>query len=153
MEYTLKPYYYPIELSDEENGLNTAFKPSKKNITKRGNNIDIFFENPKKKKKTSFSSCIGHSNKDGMSYISTNEDDSTNSTHLVKIEVYNMKSLRDIPPTEYWKHVDVRVKYFAKSEDDKHYQHTRDLIFQITKQLAAKNDCKKYFIETDNKKA
>lgn len=113
------------------------------------NSIESFFEKPKKKKKSSsFSSCIGQSTSDGVAYISSNEI--SNATHFIKIEIYEIDKIKDVPPKEYWKYANVRVKYCAPSEEDKNYQNTRDVIYNITKQIANQSDCKKYYIE--NKK-
>lgn len=145
-DYTLKNYYIADSPSDDETRDCVPLKITQ-NATKRTNDIEVFFEKPKKKKSAKQSSCVGQSNNGGVAYIATGEDDASNASHLVKIEVYEMSKIRDVPPTDYWKHTDVRVKYYAKSEDDKHYQTTRDLIYNITKQLSAKRGCAKFFVE------
>lgn len=152
-DYTLKHYYYPINLSDDdEKTEDTVTLKNKKNGVKRpNNNIESFFEKPKKKKKaSSFTSCIGQTTADGIAYISSNDEGSSNATHFIKIEIYETEKIKDVSPNEYWKYANVRVKYFAPSEEDKNYQHTRDVIYNITKQIATKSDCRKFFIE--NKK-
>lgn len=152
-DYTLKNYYYPINLSDDEE---TCMEPTnlkaKKNGLKRINNsIEQFFEKPKKKKKSSnFSSSIGQATTDGTAYISSNDEGSSKATHFIKIEIYEIEKIKDVSPNEYWKYANVRVKYCAPSEEDKNYQYIRDVVYNITKQIAAKSDCKKYYIE--NKK-
>lgn len=145
-EYTLKNYYCPDTPSDEE----TTLIPlkNKQNSSKRTNNIEIFFEKSKKKKNSARqTSCVGQATDGGVSYITSNEDDGLHATHLVKIEIYDMQKIRYLAPTEHWKHIDVRVKYYVKSEDDKHYQTTRDIIYGITEKLATKRDSSKFFVE------
>lgn len=140
-EYTLKNYYYP---SDEAVNIKT-----KRGFKRTGNDIETFFEKTNKKKTKSVSSCIGRRNGAGISYISTNQDDGSKATHLIKIEVFQMKKLKDVLPADYWKHCDLRVKYYAQSENDKNYNNTSDIIYSITKQIAEQPECKKFFIETD----
>lgn len=151
-DYQFQNYYRPIDLSDDENNDSIVLK-NKKNTLKRGSNnsIESFFEKSKKKKKTSLASTIAQADGEGTSCISVSMDDGSTPSHLVKIELYEMKKLKDIAPTDYWKHAAVRVKYYAQSEGDTHYQNTRDVIYNITKLIAGKKDCKKYFFETDNK--
>lgn len=148
-DYTLKNYYYPDKSDDEDQNL--AMKV-KQNITKRSNkSIDAFFEKAKKKKTVSYSSSVGQSNGEGTSYISTNCDDGSSASHLVKIEVYEMNRLKQVSPIDYWKHADVRVKYYVATEEDKHYQTARDLIYNVTKQVASKPGCTKFFVTMDKK--
>lgn len=108
-------------------------------------NIDIFFEQPKAKRKKTESSTVGQSCKGGgVSYLSTNNEDGNNSTHLMKIEIYDLKKLAKVPINERWKHADVRVKYYVQEKDNKHYRQAKDVIYSITKEIAESGDCKKY---------
>lgn len=112
--------------------------------------IDVFFEKPSKQKKTStISSYVARSMNGGTSYITTNEQDGA-ATHLVKIEIYDMRKLRTINPTDYWKNAELRVKYHIQSEEDEDdksiFINTRNLIYDITKKISSSQDCKKYFI-------
>ncbi|CAG9094568.1 unnamed protein product [Plutella xylostella] len=132
-ENTYKHYYFP--LSDDEG----SYQPHAKRIE----TIDEFFEEPKNKKRKC-SSTVGRSTKNGMVYISSNSDDGTGAAHLIKIEVYNLKKLANIEQNQHWKHAEVRVKYYAKP-GDKHNDRTREIIHAITKQIATKEDCEKYF--------
>lgn len=148
-DYTFKNYYFPTaDLSDDDETQDPPALKVKQNIAKR--NIDCFFEKPKKKRVRLQSSNIAQANGEGTSYISSNNDDGSSASHLIKIEVYEMKKLKDVQPIDYWKYADVRVKYYA-SEDDKHYRNVRDLIYNITKQVATKTDCTKYYITADKK--
>ncbi|XP_039763080.1 uncharacterized protein LOC120636807 [Pararge aegeria] len=146
-EYTLKHFYYPLNISDDQD-----MSDNKKTAMRRSNSIDAFFEKQKKKKRQSKSSCVAQASDGGLSYISSNDDDSISATHLIKIDIYDMKSLKDVSPLEYWKYADLRLKYYVESAGDKHYQSMRDIIYNITKQIAGKHDCKKYFIDRDNQK-
>lgn len=130
-ENTFKQYYYP--LSDEE------LSQYKKNEE----SIDDFFEEPKKKK-TKHSSTVGRSGKDCISYISTNKDDGSSATHLIKIDIYDMRKLENIPTSEHWKHADVRLKYYTKPHNDKYHKAIRGLIYSITKEVSTTPECKKY---------
>ncbi|XP_045780936.1 uncharacterized protein LOC123878003 [Maniola jurtina] len=95
---TYKQYYFPANLVEEEtqNLLIDHEMPSKK-MKRKSENIDIFFESsPKNKNKTS--STVARANKDGsISYISTNSNDGATATHLIKLEVYDLKKLAKIP--------------------------------------------------------
>lgn len=86
---------------------------------------------------------------EGVAFIKSNQDDGAYASHLIKIEVYDMEKIKKIPPTEQWKHADVRVKYYANSEDDENVQKSRDVIYNITKQLAAKSDCANFVIDNE----
>jgi hypothetical protein len=137
-ENTFKHYYFPP--SDDDTSLSPRYS------TKRPNNdsLDEFFEEPKKKRVKLNSSSVGRSTKDGgMSYISTNVDDGATATHLIKIEVYDMKKLATIDPEEHWKHADVRLKYYVNKQNN-HHRQTRGLIYNITKEISNSSDCKKY---------
>lgn len=152
-ENTFKNYYYPDdnkdESSDEEGTLGLKVKQA---IAKKrsGNNIDSFFERPKKQSKVvKRSSNVSKSSPDGVANLSSGQDDGAYASHLIKIEIYDMHKIKNVPPMEHWKHADFRLKYFAL-EDDLELQNTRNIIYNITKQLASKDSSVKYFI--DNKK-
>lgn len=86
---------------------------------------------------------MGRATNDGMSYISTNTDDGSTATHLIKIEIYDLKKLANVPPSDHWKHAEVRVKYYNQAKTN-HHQRTRQLIYNITKEISSSSDCKKY---------
>lgn len=111
----------------------------------------MFFEKPKKRKNSTNSSCVAQACDGGLSYISSNEGDSANAAYLIKIDVYDMKNLKNVLPLDYWKYADLRVKYYVQSDSDKNYQRTRDIVYNITKQIAEKKDCKKYFVGRERK--
>lgn len=48
-----------------------------------------------------------------VAYISTNTDESLFSTHLLKIEVYELKTLAKIPSAQHWKNAKIRIKYYV----------------------------------------
>lgn len=141
----MKHYYYG-HLNDDEVQLDP--KPLKIQTQKRANNIDVFFDKPRKKQATEYSSTVAHSANGGTNYISSRVEDVSKSTHLIKIDVYDMKKLRGVPNDQHWKFADTRIKYYTQTEDDDHYSNTKELIYKITKHIAAKNDCKKFFIDT-----
>lgn len=140
----MKSYYYDHLMTDDEA---QDPKPLKIQTQKRANNIDVFFDKPRKKQATEYSSTVAHSTNGGTNYISSRVNDVSKSTHLIKIDVYDMKKLCGVPNDQHWKFADTRIKYYTQTEDDSHYSNTKELIYKITKQIAAKNDCKKYFID------
>lgn len=135
--------------SDEEGTL--AFKLKKHLAAKRSNNIDCFFETPKKKTKIQKqSSLVAQGAKDGVSYLTSGENDATKATHLVKVEIYDMVNIRNVPSTDHWKHADVRVKYYTQCQEDKYLDSAKDIIYNITKHVAAAPECVKYYIPHKN---
>lgn len=154
-ENTFKHYYYPenIDASSDEEG--TVGLKIKQAIAKKrpANNIDAFFERPKKKSKGfKKSSSVSQSSTDGVAFIASGRDDAAYASKLIKIEVYDLDKIKNIPPPDHWKHCDVRLKYYSSnSEEDSTVQSVQDVIFNITKQLASNENSVKYFIETDKK--
>ncbi|KAG7301651.1 hypothetical protein JYU34_003589 [Plutella xylostella] len=141
----MKNYYYPSPSDDEILSPSLLLKKPTKRIHE---NIDSYFETPSKKSKSkTLSSTVGRAACGGISYISTNEDDGSKASHLIKIEMYDMKKLKDLPPSEHWKKADMRIKLYCTS-DHILFHDTNQLMFSITKQIATKTDCKKYFLET-----
>lgn len=115
--------------------------------TDNHNCIDQFFDIPKiKKQKTTQSSTVGQARNGGVSYLSSNANDAANATHLIKLEVYELKKLTKVSPSNHWKHADVRVKYYAKNTDSI-YDRSKELIYDITKNVSQSQDCKKYFFD------
>jgi hypothetical protein len=141
----MKSYYYGNSTDDEIQG---PPKPLKIRTQKRVNNIDLFFDKPKKKQATEYSSTVAQSTNGGTNYISSRADDVTKITHLVKIDIYDIKKLRGVPSDQHWKNADTRIKFYTQTEDDEHYLNTKELVYNITKHIATKNECKKYFIDT-----
>lgn len=142
-ENTYKQYYFP--LSDDENNDSPYGSTVVKRPQETTESLDEFFEpEPKKKKPKVRSSTVGRATKDGMSYIATNEDDGLNATHLIKIEITDLKKVKNVDPTEHWKHADVRVKYFINKKQQPNQQRVRRIIYDITKEISASSDCKKY---------
>ncbi|KAI5651496.1 hypothetical protein NE865_00740 [Phthorimaea operculella] len=106
-ENTYKQYYFPT--SDDED----SPYPLKRQNTET---LDEFFNDVQvpKKKKNIRATTVGRATKEGMTYISSNEDDGAKATHLIKIEVIDLKKVANISTADYWKHVDVRVKYYVQ---------------------------------------
>ncbi|XP_047990713.1 uncharacterized protein LOC125229816 [Leguminivora glycinivorella] len=119
-ENTFKNYYYPEnkdESSDEEG--TAGFKVKQILAKKRsGNDIDSFFERPKKQSKIlKRSSIVSKSSEDGVANLSSGQDDGAYASHFIKIEIYDAQKIKKIPPMEQWKHADIRLKYFALEDD------------------------------------
>lgn len=141
-ENTYKHYYYPP--SDDED-----LTPYQQTGHKRTNNesIDEFFaESSRKKAKAKRSSTVGRPNKDSISYVSTNTDDGATATHMIKIDVYELKKLENVDQADHWKHADIRVKYFTKSCNDNIHKKTRQIIYEVTKTISNSPECRKYTI-------
>lgn len=141
-ENTLKHYYFPLS-DDDESDLRLT-KPLKIKRTHSSSSLDDLFEKPAKKKKK-VSSCVGRACRDGgMTYISTNTDDGAQATHFVKIEVYDLKKLGRIPPTDHWKHATTRIKYYAANH---RLNKVNEVIYDISKEIADAPDVKKYHFD------
>lgn len=152
-ENTIKNFYFPDHASSDDDEGTLAFKVKKAISRKRtANSIDAFFEKPSKKPKLRKCSNVAQSAEDGVAYLSSGKEDAAYASHLIKIEIYEMEKIKFIAPTEQWKHAAVRLKYYSVSEEDENLQSARDVIYNITKQLASKDTSVKYFIETDKKK-
>lgn len=153
---TFKNYYYPEakvddDSSDEEGTVGLKLKQAiaKKRAAAMNNSIDGFFEHPRKKAKVlKRCSTVSRSTTDGVAYLSSSTDDGAYASHIIKIEIYDVQKIKNIAPTEHWKHADVRLKHYTTTEDDKQYQSARDLIYNITKDIAEKENSVKYFIDT-----
>lgn len=143
-ENTFKQYYFSTS-DDEVNESPYAFTGVKRPKESTDSLLDEFFDaEPKKKKTKLHSSTVGRGTMDGMTYISTNQDDGLNATHLIKIEITDLKKIKNVDPTEHWKHADVRVKYYINKQQQPNQQRIRGIIYDITKEITASSDCKKY---------
>lgn len=142
-DYTYKHFYYP-----ESDGKLEKEQPQKrKHISQE---INAFFDTTPMKKK--ICSTVGQSHTSGgVSYISTNKEDTTNATHLMKIEIFDLRKLAKISDErQHWKHADVRVKYYVNDKDENnHYLQTKEVIYKITKEIAETEDCKKYHFNSE----
>lgn len=76
-------------------------------------------------------------------FVSTNEDDELNSSHLIKIEVYDLKKISKIPTNEHWKNTETRIKLYT-SKTNKNFEPIQRLIFDLTKEICTTENCKKY---------
>lgn len=135
-ENTYKGYYYPV--MDEE---------SRQPRRKRSSCTDSeeLFEPSVKKIKNKICSTVGRANKEGgVSYISTNVDDDREVSHLIKVEIFDLKKLAKIPPSLHWKHANWRVKYYSKRLQSKHLEQAKELIQSIAKEISSSQDCCKY---------
>lgn len=149
-ENTFKNYYYPEEhdVPSDEDEHTLAFKIKKAIANKRpSNSIHGFFEKRKKKKVAKHSSSVSQATDEGVAFIKSNNDDGAYALQLIKIEVYDWAKIKGLAPTEHWKFADVRLKYYVHSENDDNLEKTKDVIYNITKQLAAKSDCANFLID------
>lgn len=140
---TFKQYYYADESSNDL----IIDRESPKLKRKRENaveNFDELFEVNKNKKKKQSSSVSRAHPEGGLAYITTNTDDGILSTHLIKIEIYDLKKLSKLPAKEHWKHADIKVKYYV-DESHKYYEKTKNIVYQITQEVAKVESCKKMF--------
>lgn len=154
-ENTFKNYYYPENQDDSTDEEGTVGLKVKEALAKKrpANNIDSFFERPKKKTRAKVnSSNVSKTSTDGVAYLSSGKDDAGYASHLIKIEVFDMEKIRDMAPADHWKHCDIRLKYYSYGDNDPHVQSVRDVIFNVTKQLAAQENNVKYFIDTNKNK-
>lgn len=150
-ENTYKQYYYsPLSPQHEEESDDIVVINTDDGGKRKSQPIDQFFEvTPKIKRKKLLSSTVARAARDGVSYISTNSDDGDQATHLIKIEMYDMKKLSKIPISDHWKHATTRIKYYVKNNKDSIYDNTNGLVYNITKTIAESEKVKKYFFNND----
>ncbi|KAJ0171631.1 hypothetical protein K1T71_005667 [Dendrolimus kikuchii] len=100
-ENTFKQYYYQTLSDEDSSNIDnlSIVKDSPKQKRKRDEeeSLDKFFEFSKNKKKKQCSSVSRAQPNGGVAYLSTNREDACSSTHLIKIEVYELKTLAKIP--------------------------------------------------------
>ncbi|KOB64764.1 Uncharacterized protein OBRU01_22681 [Operophtera brumata] len=53
--------------------------------------------------------CLARGLRAGVNALLTNADEGTRSTHLIKIEVYNLQKFHKIAQNEHWKHADFKL--------------------------------------------
>lgn len=152
--YTFKSYYFATPPSDEvfDNQDEYLESPRKRQRNINDSPIEAFFmegsKRPKKLKKAS--SLVGiSSSAGGMSYITTNVDDGVQATHLLKIEIYDLKKLATLPKDQHWKYADLRMKYYARATTNKQYKKAKELVYNITKEIAESKDSKKFFFDDE----
>lgn len=141
MDKCFRPYNYYNLSDDEEEVLNIT-----ENKNKKTNRLDDFFlqEPDRKKKKTKLSSSVGRAGKEGsISYISTDKDDGMDADILVKMELYSLKKLKEIPVAQHWKNADIRVKYYMKNDSNIDVQ-IKDIVYNITKGISEEDSVKRY---------
>lgn len=143
---TFKQFYYSSALSDEETSDNLIIE---KDSLKRkpDEDLDTFFTFGKTKKiKRLQSSSVSRAQPNGVAYISTNQDDILTSTHLIKIEIYDLKKIAKIPIVQRWKHASTRIKYYA-NDANVNSESIKNTIFDITKEIASKESSKNMFFK------
>lgn len=150
MPNTFKNYYFDAYSNEEFDNKLTIVESELSKPLKRANsntNINKFFDDSKtKKQKKALASSVGQAREGGMSYVSTNVN--ATATHLIKLEVYDLKKLAKVPENKQWKHADVRIKFYTKTSN-RIYEHSKQLIYNITKEVAESQDCKKYFFNDE----
>lgn len=109
----------------------------------------MFFEKSAPKKKKG-SSTVSKAHRDGNIFITSNDDDTKNNTHIIKIEIFDVKKIANVLPQEQWKHSDYRVKYYTKTTN-LNYEATKKIIFNVTKEISDRDTSKKYSFKKDNK--
>ncbi|XP_045483891.1 uncharacterized protein LOC123689114 [Pieris rapae] len=140
VEKCFRPYNYYV-LSDEEEVSNIHV-----NKNKGTSRLDDFFiqEPDRKKKKARLSSTVGRAGKEGnIQYISTDKDDGMDADILVKIDLYSLKKLKEIPVSQHWKNADIRVKYYMKNDSNIDLQ-IKDVVYNITKEISEEDNVKHY---------
>lgn len=152
-ENTFKQYYYQPTLSDEDTTDNLIINnqtPKRKREDEQ--NIDELFNCAKNKtKKQSQCSSVSRAQANGsVAYMTTNADVTSASTHLLKIEVYDLKKIAKIPSSQHWKHAQTRVKYYL-NETNQNFLSMKQTIYNITKEISMTDTCKKMsFNHSDN---
>lgn len=130
-------------MSDEE--ATQEIMPKNKGLKRQRSNesLDSIFAVSNKSNNKKLSSTVSRAQKDGgTAYISMNADDGA--THLLKIEVYDLKKLTNVQSNQHWKHSNMRIKYYC-NEKDKSYNDVNNIIYNISKQISKAENCKRYF--------
>lgn len=141
---TYKQYYFPTSDCPEEETQELYIQQEMPSKKRKSESLDNFFDSPTKNKRKLNCSTVSRINKEnGRSYISTNTDDGATASYLIKIELYDLKKISKIPPSQHWKHANVRVKYYTQKTSTV-LANTNDIIYNITKEIAQNDDCKKY---------
>ncbi|KAJ0178598.1 hypothetical protein K1T71_005373 [Dendrolimus kikuchii] len=138
-ENTFKQYYYQTLSDEDSSNIDnlSIVKDSPKQKRKRDEeeSLDKFFEFSKNKKKKQCSSVSRAQPNGGVAYLSTNREDACSSTHLIKIEVYELKTLAKIPSSEHWKNATIRIKYYT-DDKNKHFESIKKTAYNITKEIS-----------------
>lgn len=133
----LSPYFYGQDILSGYDEIN-----KRKNNNDEYDGIDKYFNQSKKLKKTNTSSIM-RPTKEGFSYL-TNE--SSNGTHIIKIEVIKMENIEGVLPNEQWKHADIRTKYIIEDANDNILLDIKNVLFKMTKNLSEQPQSKKFII-------
>lgn len=138
VEKCFKPYNYYKSLSeDDETSISTI---------KHKRTLDDLFvqESEPKRKKVILPSTVARSIKEGtINYISSNKNDGEESDLMIKIEVYNLKKIKEIPTSQQWKNADIRIKYYTKNNSDTNNQ-IKSIVYNITKEISETDSVKHY---------
>lgn len=151
-ENTFKHYYYQT-LSDEDTNENPIIQKHalKRKLEEKEDNIDELFNDIVKSKKKKQCSWVSRKQSNGgTAYITTNQEDAETSSHMIKIEIYDLKKLTKIPPQNHWKHAEIRVKYYTNNAN-KNLDIIKNTIYNVTKEISSKDSCKKMFFNNSDK--
>ncbi|KOB61934.1 Beta-xylanase, partial [Operophtera brumata] len=108
-------YYYAALNDEDTQELEIVTEEPKLKRRKSNDSLDLLFGATTRKL---LSSTVSQGLRaDGNAFL-INADKGTRSTHLVRIEVYNLLKINKIPPKEYWKHADFKIKFYANAQDD-----------------------------------
>lgn len=68
--------------------------------------------------------------------MSTNAEDGSNATHLVKIEIYDLKKLSSIPASQHRHHATLKVRYYSKGANNKNVTKVKNVILSIAEEIS-----------------
>lgn len=105
-------------------------------------NLDELFDFSKNKKKKKQSSSVSKSSNGGVAFITTNKDDASNASHLIKIEIYDLSEIAKLPASDHWKNTKMRIKYYT-TEKNKIFDEINKAIYNITKEISSEDSSKK----------
>lgn len=83
------------------------------------------------------SSTLERRTKEGKKhYISTKADDGSSATHLIKIEIYDLKKLSQVPVSQRWKYATVKAKYYSKGVRNKHLKLAKKMLVNMADEIS-----------------
>lgn len=140
---TYKDFYYAT-LNDEDTQELEIVSEEPTKRRKSNDSLDLLFDMPTTKKRKILSSTVSRGQRGGGNlFLTTNGDEGARSTHLIKIEVFDMRKISKIPPNEHWKHSEYKIKYYT-NDSNKNYQSTKKNIYNMAQEISAVKTCKKY---------
>ncbi|KOB61935.1 Uncharacterized protein OBRU01_25158 [Operophtera brumata] len=117
----MKPFpVYDAVKEGNTQELETVTEEPKLKIRKSNDSLYLLFDATTRKR---LSSTLSRGLRVGYAFL-TNADEETRSTHLIKIEVYNLQKINEIPPNGHRKYADFKIKFYA-IVSNKNYQNTK----------------------------